>query len=73
MSSNVRPETLERVRRAVEVLGYSVNRQARPLAKGLADAQIILIHAHNPERRAQQLLQCRSRARGAARLFVIGL
>ncbi len=46
---NVRPETRERVRRAVEALGYSVNRQARALAKG-SHAQIILIHAHNPER-----------------------
>jgi len=46
---NVRPETRERVRRAVEALGYSVNRQARALASG-SDTQIMLIHAHNPER-----------------------
>ena len=46
---NVRPETRERVRRAVEELGYSVNRQARALASG-SGTQIMLIHAHNPER-----------------------
>ncbi|MEA3081281.1 MAG: LacI family transcriptional regulator [Sphingomonadales bacterium] len=46
---NVRPETRERVRRAVEQLGYSVNRQARALASG-SQRQILLIHAHNPER-----------------------
>ena len=46
---NVRPETRERVRRAVEALGYSVNRQARALASG-SGTQIMLIHAHNPER-----------------------
>jgi LacI family transcriptional regulator len=46
---NVRPETRERVRRAVEALGYSVNHQARALASG-AGTQIMLIHAHNPER-----------------------
>jgi LacI family transcriptional regulator len=46
---NVRPETRERVRRAVEQLGYSVNRQARALASG-HNRQIMLIHAHNPER-----------------------
>jgi LacI family transcriptional regulator len=45
---NVRPETRERVRRAVEALGYSVNRQARALASG-SGTQIMLIHAHNPE------------------------
>ena len=37
-----------RVRRAMEELGYSVNRQARALASGMA-RQIMLIHAHNPE------------------------
>ena len=47
--ANVRPETRERVRRAVESLGYSVNQQARALASG-AGRQIMLIHAHNPER-----------------------
>ena len=46
--SNVRPETRERVRRAVEELGYSVNQQARALASGMA-RQIMLIHAHSPE------------------------
>jgi len=46
---NVRPETRERVRRAVETLGYSVNRQARALASG-SGTQVMLIHAHNPER-----------------------
>jgi LacI family transcriptional regulator len=46
---NVRPETRERVRRAVEALGYSVNRQARALASG-SGTQIMLLHAHNPER-----------------------
>lgn len=47
-SANVRPETRERVRRAVEELGYSVNQQARALASGTA-RQIMLIHAHSPE------------------------
>ena len=46
--ANVRPETRERVRRAVEALGYSVNQQARALASGIG-RQIMLIHAHNPE------------------------
>jgi len=46
--ANVRPETRERVRRAVEELGYSVNPQARALASGMA-RQIMLIHAHSPE------------------------
>jgi LacI family transcriptional regulator len=46
--ANVRPETRERVRRAVEELGYSVNQQARALASGMA-SQIMLIHAHSPE------------------------
>ena len=46
---NVRPETRERVRRAVEALGYSVNRQGRALASG-SGTQVMLIHAHNPER-----------------------
>lgn len=46
---NVRPETRERVRRAVDALGYSVNQQARALASG-SGRQIILVHAHNPER-----------------------
>jgi LacI family transcriptional regulator len=46
---NVRPETRDRVRRAVEALGYSVNLQARALASG-SGTQIMLIHAHHPER-----------------------
>jgi LacI family transcriptional regulator len=47
--ANVRPETRKRVQRAVEALGYSVNRQARALASG-SSRQVLLIHAHNPER-----------------------
>ena len=43
---NVRPETREKVQRAVEALGYSVNTQARALASG-AGRQIMLIHAHS--------------------------
>ena len=46
--ANVRPETRERVRQAVEALGFSVNQQARALASGMA-RQIMLIHAHSPE------------------------
>jgi LacI family transcriptional regulator len=46
--SNVRPETRERVQRAVEQLGYSVNQQARALASGMG-REIMLIHAHSPE------------------------
>jgi LacI family transcriptional regulator len=46
--ANVRPETRERVRRAVEKLEYSVNQQARALASGMG-RQIMLIHAHSPE------------------------
>jgi LacI family transcriptional regulator len=46
---NVRPETRERVRRAVDALGYSVNQQARALASGTS-RQIMLINIHNPER-----------------------
>lgn len=46
--ANVRPETRERVRRAVEELGFSVNPQARALASGMA-RQIMLIHAHSPD------------------------
>jgi LacI family transcriptional regulator len=45
---NVRSETREKVLRAVEALGYSVNQQARALASGIA-RQIMLIHAHSPE------------------------
>jgi LacI family transcriptional regulator len=48
-TDNVRPETRERVLRAVETLGYSVNHQARALASGI-ERQIMLIHAHDPER-----------------------
>jgi LacI family transcriptional regulator len=47
--ANVRPATRERVRRAVEALGYSVNQQARALASG-AGRQLLLIQAHDPER-----------------------
>lgn len=46
---NVRDVTRERVLRAVEELGYSVNQQARALASG-SGRQVMLIHAHNPER-----------------------
>ena len=46
--ANVRAETRERVQRAVEALGYSVNQQARALASGTV-RQIVLIHAHSPE------------------------
>ena len=45
---NVRQETRDRVLRAVEELGYSVNQQARALASGMG-RQIMLIHAHRPE------------------------
>lgn len=47
--ANVRPETRDRVRQAVEVLGYSVNKQARALASGTGRT-ILLIHSHDPER-----------------------
>lgn len=47
-AQNVRPETREKVRRAVEALGYSVNQQARALASGMG-RQIMLIHAHSPD------------------------
>jgi LacI family transcriptional regulator len=46
---NVRPVTRDRVRRAVEELGYSVNQQARALASG-EGRQILLLHSHSPER-----------------------
>ena len=46
--ANVRAETREKVQRAVQELGYSVNHQARALASG-ASTQIMLIHAHSPE------------------------
>ncbi|GAA3902592.1 LacI family DNA-binding transcriptional regulator [Sphingomonas limnosediminicola] len=46
---NVRSETREKVLRAVEELGYSVNHQARALASGMGRL-IMLIHAHSPER-----------------------
>lgn len=45
----VRPETREKVRQAVEALGYSVNLQARALASG-AGRTIILIHSHDANR-----------------------
>src|SRR5258708_10165948 len=44
---NVRPETRDKVLRAVKALRYSVNQQARALASA-ASRQIILIHAHSP-------------------------
>lgn len=47
--ANVRPETRERVRSAVEALGYSVNQQARALASG-SGREIMLVHVHDPER-----------------------
>ena len=46
---NVRAATRERVLRAIEELGYSVNQRARALASGQG-RQVMLIHAHNPER-----------------------
>jgi len=46
---NVRPETREKVRRAVQALGYSVNPQARALASGI-NRTILLIHSHDPDR-----------------------
>lgn len=46
---NVRRETREKVRRAVEALGYTVNLQARALASGAGRA-ILLVHSHDPER-----------------------
>lgn len=44
----VRPDTRDKVRRAIDALGYSVNQQARALASGMGK-QIMLIHAHSPE------------------------
>ena len=46
---NVRAETREKVRRAVEKLGYSVNPQARALASG-SGRTILLIHSHDQDR-----------------------
>src|SRR4029079_19500560 len=46
---NVRPETREKVRRAVQALGYSVNPQARALPSG-SNRTILLIHSHDPDR-----------------------
>jgi LacI family transcriptional regulator len=46
---NVRAETREKVQRAVEELGYSVNQHARALASGVGRT-ILLIHSHDPER-----------------------
>ena len=46
---NVRPETREKVRSAVEALSYSVNQQARALASG-SGREIMLVHVHDPER-----------------------
>ena len=48
-AGNVRPETREKVRRAVEALGYSVNPQARALASG-SNQSILLIHSHEQDR-----------------------
>lgn len=45
---NVRPETRAKVREAIDVLGYSVNQQARALASGMS-RQMMLIHAHSPQ------------------------
>ncbi|MDP9422195.1 MAG: LacI family DNA-binding transcriptional regulator [Pseudomonadota bacterium] len=45
---NVRPQTRDRVQRAVKELGYSVNLQARALASGVG-RQVVLVHAHNPD------------------------
>ena len=47
--NNVRPETREKVRQAVEELGYSVNLQARALASGTSQS-ILLIHSHEQDR-----------------------
>lgn len=47
--NNVRPATREKVRQAVENLGYSVNPQARALASGSARS-ILLIHSHDHDR-----------------------
>ena len=44
----MRAETREKVQRAVQELGYSVNQQARALASGMG-REIMLIHAHSPE------------------------
>lgn len=46
--ANVRAETRDRVLRAVEALGFSVNQKARALASGGAK-QIMLVHAHSPD------------------------
>ena len=47
--ANVRPETRDKVRQAVEALGYSVNQQARALASG-SGRTILLVHSHEPDR-----------------------
>lgn len=44
----VRPATRDKVRRAIDELGYSVNHQARALASGMG-RQIMLVHAHSPD------------------------
>src|SRR4030095_17012974 len=46
---NVLPETRERVHRAIEALGYSVNPRARALASG-ASRQIMLVHVQDTDR-----------------------
>lgn len=46
--TKVRPATRDKVRRAIDELGYSVNQQARALASGMG-RQIMLVHAHSPE------------------------
>jgi LacI family transcriptional regulator len=46
---NVRAQTRDKVREAIESLGFSVNPQARALAAGAART-IVLIHSHDPDR-----------------------
>lgn len=46
---NVLPETRERVHRAIEALGYSVNPRARALASGTS-RQIMLVHVQDTDR-----------------------
>src|SRR4029079_11752399 len=48
---NVRPETREKVRRAVQALGYSVNPQARALAR-VEGRRLLLLHVPDLERTA---------------------
>lgn len=46
---NVLPETRERVHRAIDALGYSVNPRARALASGTS-RQIVLVHVQDTDR-----------------------